>query len=463
MKRREFIKLSAVLAAGGVLAGCGAGSETGTAGAQTLRVCTEARILKDGAGLAAKFNARYPQITLQFETLPTVGVAVENGTATVDSDELAQRTALLQKHRTALMAGSTDCDVYVLYGGATWQSELNGGALVQDYGSLLRSGVLADLSGLFEGADALDRADYVPALMEAGVQNGELLVVPLKYSLPGLIVNRTGACGFAPVDGADLYAFAEALLDASTQQLAYLNRLATLPLYALSQPPVDKRSGTLPLAEDTYGRAMALVERLQSRASAVPADQGDYAARVQRGDWFMLRASMPVLYAASIGSALEAAGVEAHDLRFIPVPNERGGLTAMPELCAFVPTGSKQKGAALAFLRWLLQAEIQTAGLNDEVGRVFADNCQLPVLRGCVEKQLANTLYATADAELSPAWQAYAASVTAQEERITAVRFGSSYDDALNTAVQRWAENGGNLTADYLQPLIDEWTLYLDE
>lgn len=163
MKRWIAIVLTLVLCLS--IAGCGGSGPSGT-----LKLCVDGPAFGETSTMAAAFMEDYPGIRVEVELLPQLRLSYdENYMPVIDTDSQAQREAALQQHRTALMAGSADADLYLITGGTSQFLEMNGGTLVQDPYDLMTAGVLADLTPLL---DKIDRNDYLGGVFEAGQVGG---------------------------------------------------------------------------------------------------------------------------------------------------------------------------------------------------------------------------------------------------------------------------------------------------
>lgn len=465
MKRREFIQMSAVLAAAGastVLTGCSPAAASSAAGPteeeKAVRLCVDGARFRDADALAAAFNKAHPEIECTVERLPSVTmVQGTDGQWGVNSDELEARTAAMQQHRTAIMAGSAGADLYLLGGGLSQFSEYNGGAFIANPSTLLTAGVLADMAGVFQGCED----EFLQPALAAGQWDGQQLLVPLGITVNGFLRNAEADLGFDPTEAGDTLAFVQTLQQHLPEQIGYLAGNCTHPFSGAALPPSDKTAGVIWLTEPEYEPLTRSVELLQAAGSAIPADRTDYAARLQRGDAILNVCGEAIpAYLSSVGGSLLSVGASGQ-VAFEPLPNENGGVTASVALYAAVPQNSPHKQNAAAFLQWLLSQPVQ-ANDPDATGSQtgILGSQVLPVRKNCMAVCTQRVVNETL---MTPLGQACPDSLTALETRISAARFLSEYDYRLLLAVQSWAANGGDLTADYLQPLADEWALYLDE
>ncbi len=115
----------------------------------TLRICIDGAAYQDVSGLIADFQEEYPQIQVEVEVLPEVKLTLdERFLPVLDADSVASRAAALEQNRAALLAGNAGFGLYLVTGGTSQFSPMNGGALVEDPYALMASGGLEDLSGL---------------------------------------------------------------------------------------------------------------------------------------------------------------------------------------------------------------------------------------------------------------------------------------------------------------------------
>ena len=160
----------------------------------TLRICIDGAAYQDVSGLIADFQEEYPQIQVEVEVLPEVKLTLdERFLPVLDADSVAARAAALEQNRAALLAGNAGFDLYLVTGGTSQFSPMNGGALVEDPYALMASGGLEDLSGL---GCRLDSSALLGGVLEAGQWNCRQYLIPLRVELPGLMVDGASGVGF---------------------------------------------------------------------------------------------------------------------------------------------------------------------------------------------------------------------------------------------------------------------------
>lgn len=412
-------------------AGCGR-----SATEATLRICTDGAAYQDIHTMTSAFMEEYPDIQVEIEQLPAVRVDIdENYRPILDTDSQAERAAALQRQRTALMAGSSEFDLYLVTGGASQYLDLNGGVLVEDPYSLMAAGVLADLSGAVEDGDA---QNFLAGVFEAGQADGAQLFVPLRVATNGVIADAGAALSPRRAE------FIGQMQTQYAGELAASGLGDLFALQALSYPVVNKAAGTIALYDENYAGAIAAVRELnaligQDTAAQSPADALGSGALVSA-------CTNPLLTGGYLAQELEGRE-ETRELAFVPVPDETDGVTAEIVAYAFAPASSRNIEASTLFLRWLLSADAQGGGIPcfSPLGGGY------PVRKGCA---------ARTDG-LERLGESFAASLTAYENRVTAGRFLTRYDFELLELVRSTRRSDGLDTA--LRELYEGWQLYLDE
>lgn len=429
------------------LAGCG-GQESAA-----LKIYVDGSVVGDTGLLAEQFHLQHPEIGLEFEVLPRVrhdAVITEEGiSATVDSESLAARTAALQRQRTAIMAGSSDGDLFLVGGGLSQYDEYNGGALLDDPRLLTGSGCLADLSAIFEGKGALGPEAYIGPAFSAGSDRDALYLVPLGMSVScGLIADADAPAVQELGEAENLTDFFSVLMRQYPEELGNLSASWNLPFLALGNPAVDKLSQTLYAQEPSYREAFDLCEEL------IAADAVD--GGTQEGSALLMQSCHPYALEAV---AQEVAGSGGRSAVILPVPGEAGGVTAFVEFYAFVPASSDNVEAAVTFLRWMLGEEVQSLGMDSENAAMLNTATFFPVRKDCLEKMPVQHLVDGGESlgETLPK------SLAALGERITAARYANRYDYELSEAVRQYRENPDGTLEEAIGPLLAEWRLYLDE
>ena len=325
----------------------------------------------------------YPGIRVEVELLPQLRLNYdETYMPVIDTDSQAQRESALQQHRTALMAGSSDADLYLITGGTSQFLELNGGTLVQDPYDLMTAGVLADLTAVME---ELDLADYLGGVFEVGWFDGGQYLIPLRVSFNGFVADAA--------DGVD---FPESHEDFSQlMERDFLPRMGAIRmggwfrLPSLTRPVVNKGTETIALYDDDYAAALEEAKEFEAMLESYTADSGSYSQRIEGGT-LVMSGSNPVLCAENIAGMLEREGLTAQ-LQYIPIPNEQSGVTAEITAYAFAPATSKNQEAAGIFLSWLLSEQSQNGSIPIYSGLGGG----YPVRRGCAKALFANSQNST--------------------------------------------------------------------
>ncbi len=448
-RKNEIIAVLAGAAAVSVLALSGCGEQERA----VLKIYVDGSVVGDTGLLAEQFHLRYPEIGLDFEVLPQVrhdSVITEEGiSTTVDSDSLAARTAALQRQRTAIMAGSSDGDLFLVGGGLSQYDEYNGGALLDDPRLLTGNGALADVSAIFEGKGALDRKAYIGPAFSAGSGKDALYLVPLGIGVScGVIADADAPAVQALGEAGNMTDFFSVLTQQYPEELGNLSASWNLPFLALSHPAVDKLSRTLYAEDASYREAFDVCEELLA-ADAAEKEEGN-------GSALLMQSCHPYALGAA---AQEAAGNGEKEAVILPVPDEEGGITAFVEFYAFAPASSDNVEAAVTFLRWMLGVEVQSLGTGSENAAMLNTATFFPVRKDCLRTALAQHLGERAES----LGEALPESLATLGERITAVRYANRYDYELFEALRQCKENPDTTVDEVMEPLLAEWRLYLDE
>lgn len=415
----------------------------------TLKIYVDGAAYGDATTMAEAFAETYPNVQVEVETLPSVRLDYgENYMPIIDTDSQAEREAALQQHRTALMAGSSDADLYLVMGGSSQYHEMNGGALVQDPYDLMTNGVLADMSALLS---EIDRAQYLPGVLEAGQVEGAQYLIPLRVALSGVIVDRADGVEF-PLDQE---AFLQLMASAYVGELAESGLGGALALDAISYPVVNKATKTISLYDENYTAAIASAKQFQALIQQQPPESRTYAEQIAQGT-LILAGTNPFLGASAIASSLMAMG-GAGELGYIPIPNENNGVTVEATAYAFVPATSNHQESAAEFIKWLLSKQPQ-----DGTVPVYSPlSGGYPVLKGCAYDIFQNT--ASYSGSLDYVGEGFVQSLAEFENRVTSATFTTQYDFELLRLIKSW-QNGAVADLDAaLRELYDDWALYLDE
>lgn len=168
-----------------LLSGCGAKDSSGAD--PVFWIVTEVST-SDGMNYQAEaaletFRENYPDVTVNLEILPT------------DSTE---RDTYLQKLQTQILAGEGP-DVYLLPTGDTitidadrknHTDHVTVEPLFHDVAQAMRTGVFTDIQRFYEADADLNTAGLRQEVMDAGVVGNARYVLPLRYNMPILLVNR---------------------------------------------------------------------------------------------------------------------------------------------------------------------------------------------------------------------------------------------------------------------------------
>lgn len=405
----------------------------------TLRICIDGAAYQDVSGLLAEFQAEYPQIQVEVEVLPEVKVTVdERFLPVLDADSAAARAAALEQNRAALLAGNSGFDLYLVAGGTSQLSPINGGALIEDPYALMASDALEDLSAL---GRRLDASSLLGGVLEAGQWNGSQYLIPLRVELPGLMVDGGSGAEFP----AQREAFFQLLCGTYGAQLAAANIGCGLPLSSLSRPVVNKAQQTIALREGDYTAALALSRGMYTQ----------YAAGQQtteEGRTILAAAANPLLWAASSAAR---TGIPAGTVCQM-IPNETGGATADIVAFGFVPKGGNT-AAASVLLEWLLSEPVQ----DGTVPVYHSMSGGYPVRKGCAQGVLAHTReYAGAQGKLE---QTFLDSLTEAENRVSCAKYVTRCDFELVYTLNGWQSGDVQDLDAALDQLYAQWTQYLKE
>ncbi len=442
MKRLLTIILALVLCLS--MASCGGKGPSGA-----LKLCVDGAAFNETSTMAAAFMEEYPGIQVEVELLPQLRLDYdENYMPVIDTDSQAQREAALQQHRTALMAGSADADLYLITGGISQFHEMNGGTLVQDPYDLMTAGVLADLSALL---DKLDRKDYLGGVFEAGQLDDAQYLVPLRVMLNCVIVDASDGVVF-PTEQAE---FLELMLEQYAQEVDESGLGSPMAVQAASHPVVNKATLTISLYDDAYTAAIASAKELRDAIRQTPKVGKDIAEALET-DTLLKAGSDPLLYGTYLGQQLELLGTTA-ELACEPIPNDLGGVTVEISAFAFAPATSTNQEAAVTFLGWLLSKQGQDGSIP-----IFSGlGGGYPVRKGCAGDILKNVpSYALGRDQIG---DGFLDSLTRYEDRVTHGKFATKYDMELLTTIQGWLGGHVEDLDGALAALYDGWALYLDE
>lgn len=418
------------------LSACGEEPEGGT-----LKICVDGSAFDEVGTMAAAFMEAHPEIQIEVDELPQVRLELdENNLPILDTDSLAERESVLQQHRTALMAGSGDTDLYLLTGGISQFYPMNGGALVQDPYDLMENGVLADLSALL---NRLDRSAYLNGVFESGQAEGVQYLIPLRVALSGFVTNLSKD----PVLPADRDAFMEALQQIYLEDLFAANVGCVFSFASLSYPVVNKARETIFLYDENYTRALDLAKSFRSLYSESITERISLEGRT-----LLTAGSNPLLTASSIANRPDAP----EQLGYQTIPDENNGVTVEITAYAFVPAKG-DSNTAMVFLEWLLSKKAQDGSFP-----IFSGlGGGYPVLKGCATDILANTPAYSALAERGG--ETFVESLSECEAKVTTAKHSTQYDYELLNLLNSWQSGDIPDLHAALAEMYEKWALYLDE
>lgn len=445
MKKRKWI--AAVLPLCFVMTGC---TQNDLPNGE-LKICIDGIGFDNIDAMVAEFEKQYPEISLTVEILPQVETHYEmGGTPVLDTDSLTQREAVLQQHRTALMAGSSEADLYLITGGLIQSYEFNGGTFIQDPVSLMHNGVLADLSGVTQ---SISIDDYFEGVFEPGIVENTQYIIPLRSAFDGFVFNQAQDPGFS----SSAEEFVQTVADVYAEEFAELYTGIMMPVRAVSYPIVNKASGTISISDEAYAAAFRQTEMLQEAISphldSENLDTLDTAQRIEQNKTILTTGPSPFLSLASVGQDLSRRQMKAA-VGYTSCPNEKGGITAEINVFAFAPATCRNIPAANTFLAWMLSEDVQ-----NNTTPVFSEMTTYPVRKGCIREMIAHS--AMADSFKSLEESSYA-DVDAYESRINAAKFFTEHDRKLEDTLYEW-RSGKKTMLECLQELEQYWQLYLDE
>lgn len=440
MKKFLCLILSAAL----LLTGCGGNGPSGA-----LKICVDGAAFGEMSTMAAAFMEDYPGIRVEVELLPQLRLNYdENYMPVIDTDSQAQREAAHQQHRTALMAGSADADLYLITGGTSQFLEMNGGTLVQDPYDLMTAGVLADLTPLL---DKLDRKDYLGGVFEAGQFDSAQYLVPLRVSFNGLVVDAADGVTFPQ----NQTAFSELMAASFTEEMAAVRMGGWFTLPSLTRPVVNKGTESIALRDADFTAAFADAQKFAVLLAPYTPDSGSYTERMARGT-LVMTGSDPVLCGGAIGQQLMREEVRG-ELAYLAIPDELGGVTAEITAYAFAPATASDQEAVQVFLSWLLSEQSQDGSIP-----IFSGlGGGYPVRKGCAGALFANSQSNTGALEYIG--EGYLTSLNEMENRVTHGKFTTAYDYELMNLLSAWHAGAVSDLDAALEELYGDWALYLDE
>lgn len=135
------------------------------------------------------------QLRLAVEQLRQEEPKLEVNVEILPTDE-GERDIRLQQIRTQIMAGKGP-DVFLMPTGSTiiadspeWNTKISIKPLFPDVDQAMRIGLFADISTLYNQDNTLDKSALNQAVMDAGCVGDARYVLPLRYTMPVLFLNK---------------------------------------------------------------------------------------------------------------------------------------------------------------------------------------------------------------------------------------------------------------------------------
>ena len=233
---------------------------------------------------------------------------------------------------------------------------------IMDIEKMVRRGVFADMEPYFE-ADNFDWSGYNQAVMDAGVWDGQRLVIPLEYQLPILYTSQ-GALdetGFSAENCATFDGFlteVETMLaDPDQTRQVFLSRLAMnyAPFYGgLDYADYDRQTVDLSLPE------LARVADIYKNLGDLPMITFSYEMIEGAGEIMQGNALLANPMFCQEGF-LDTAGCinKFDDAVMLPIRDTQGGIRAQINYAVMVRNSSPNLQNAYEFIKFLLSEEFQ--------------------------------------------------------------------------------------------------------
>ncbi len=432
---------------------CACGNSDSAGG--TITLCVDGNGMNEMflGPILAEFERQNPDIELVVEYLPPANSA--------DSAMAEERTSALTRARTELMSGE-GADIYLFYNMAS-PVDYETYMLFPNLERQIQGNVFHDLDFLFEHSD-FDENDYVPALKQAGIYEGKSYVLPISYTTTAFIglAEPLLSSGFDEKNAAaSTKAYMEEMLALSNVQCPYLAMASQYYLLkAGSLSPVSIENAEIQLNMPQWQELLELNRYITENCGFSEEDSKksleEYQIHIENG-----AAVLPGL-SSQAGYFLRVLEDSGHKTRILPIPNEKGGLTMMPDITAVVSAGCKNTDAAANLLLFLLSDTVQGSGELEQSGdnaALFRTGRGWPVRKGCAAKMLEHIkLYPVDYGTISNVLKS---DLENMENRMDTCRLGSRYDGELPELIapylkgeQTWEECYSNIEK--------EWS-YLDE
>lgn len=329
-KRNALIFLLSVLIAGSLLVGCTAASPGRS---DEFVICTGRSSASFCNQLLSSFKTAYPNIVFRLETLP------------VSSSDPMEREAVeakMEKLRTEIMSGRGP-DLFLL--------SAHDRLLIADPDKSMRAGVFLDLSPYMEQlAKDLDLNETVLA---AGAVGDAQYLIPLSYSLPGVVAaaEHLAGCGAGMEEAPDVF-LQKLLTHCDAPDYAPVGAMYLMPNQALFAPVLNYDTGAVNLGKealayfDLLAKAMAWREetRYDKNSEDFPSDDVPFYADMMGRSMDLEERAYQLL-------------VQEQEPLVLPIPNGGGGVTASIGLYAGVRANSPQAELAVEILHSLLATE----------------------------------------------------------------------------------------------------------
>lgn len=425
---------------------CACGEEQQHLQLQSLTLCIDEAYFGDYEPWIQLFLQQNKEVKLELNKIPA---SYNLQTGEMTPARAQRRAQAIERMRVEIMAGK-GADVYIIdQYGAQEDSE----ALFTDLSKTMRSGVFADLRPLMEQSQTFSADDFLPQVLAAGQADGGQYLLPMGYSVSGLLVTDdllrdTG------MDAPQVQQNPASFFGRCPERWAY----RASPLVLLREPVLNYRDNTLGLKSD------ALRALLQAQADI----------EIQAPYFFdrnTVQTNFTQLRLVSSGDALEAAlywGKSGEEtVRFLPVPDETGGVSGVVCSVAAIGANSKQKETAFALLTLLTSEQAQCGTTQD--GRRMWPNATcingLPVRRGMIPAFFENYVEQTRERQNFPPPTARCVeSFAALETRLNHVYLcqSESLQNDFDTALEPYFAGEASLDA-ALDTLAVRWQYYLEE
>lgn len=334
----------------------------GCAGKQSasneLWIVTEAttwdRMNGQVAVVAEQFEADNPGVTVRIDILPT---------------ESQERSVYIQQLRTKILRGQGP-DVYLLPTSTELMTDAASGyekvsvePLFPDVVQAMTNGMFRDISSLYNADEDLGKESLQKTVMDAGVLEGKRYVLPLRYDIPVLYVDRN----FAESRGISTEIMTQNV-DQIMMQAVQWDDPALAGAFSQMSTAVftqwlDYANQSVSLDADTIAIFLGSYQALQAQTSgelkpSVPMNVNDYCRL-----YYQDMGEDPYrIYAGTLADLLEYAPVyqfEEQDLMVLPMRSIGGDVVANVTYYGAVGSGCQDPERAYEFLRMFLLEESQ--------------------------------------------------------------------------------------------------------